>query len=108
MPYRVTSTVTAFIPGELIEWRHPLGHRWRWEFTALSPTLTRVTETYDYRNTGPVKDRLRFYERTGFAKTNGGRGLKPPWPSFAIATHWPVGCSRCGRRRPGALTHTER
>ena len=70
VPYRVTSTVTALKPDELIEWRHPLGHRWRWEFIALSPKLTRVTETYDYRNTGPVKDRLRFYERTGFVKSN--------------------------------------
>lgn len=69
-PYRSTSTVTALEPDELIEWQLPLGHRWRWEFMALSPTLTRVTETYDYRNTGRVKDRLRFYERTGFAKNN--------------------------------------
>ena len=70
MPYRITSTVTALKPDELIEWRHPFGHRWRWEFTALSPKLTRVTETFDYRNTGSIKDRLRFYERTGFVKSN--------------------------------------
>lgn len=71
LPYRITSTVTAFKADELIEWRHPLGHRWRWEFTALSPHLTRVTETFDYSDIGPIKERLRYYERMGFAKNNG-------------------------------------
>ena len=70
LPYRITSTVTSIKPDELIEWRHPVGHRWRWEFCAVSPTVTRVTETFDYRNAGPVKDRLRYFERTGFAKRN--------------------------------------
>jgi hypothetical protein len=70
MPYRITSTVTALKPDELVEWRHPFGHHWRWEFEELSPTLTRVTETFDYRNTGTLKDSLRYYERTGFAKGN--------------------------------------
>jgi uncharacterized protein YndB with AHSA1/START domain len=70
VPYRITSTVTALKPGDLIEWRHPYGHHWRWEFEALTPTTTRVTETFDYRDTGAVKDRLRYYERTGFAKAN--------------------------------------
>jgi hypothetical protein len=69
LPYRITSTVTAMRPNELIEWRHPLGHHWRWEFTAVSPTVTRVTETFDYRDTG-VKDRFNYYERMGFAKRN--------------------------------------
>jgi uncharacterized protein YndB with AHSA1/START domain len=70
MPYRITSTVTEFKPDQLIEWRHPYGHRWRWEFAALTPTTTRVTETFDYRDTGPVKDRLKYYQLTGFAKRN--------------------------------------
>jgi Polyketide cyclase / dehydrase and lipid transport len=69
LPYRITSTVTAMKPDELIEWRHPFGHRWRWEFTAVSPTVTRVTETFDYRDTD-VKNRFDYYERTGFAKRN--------------------------------------
>src|ERR1700753_1018212 len=34
LPYRITSTVTAFKPDQLIEWSHPFGHRWRWEFAA--------------------------------------------------------------------------
>jgi hypothetical protein len=70
VPYRVTSTVTALKLDELLEWRHPLGHRWRWEFEAVSPTVTRVTETFDYRDTGWVKDTLNYYERTGFANSN--------------------------------------
>ena len=70
LPYRITSTVTEFKPDRLIEWRHPLGHRWRWEFEAVSPTVTRVTETFDFRDTGPVKDALKYYQITGFAKGN--------------------------------------
>jgi hypothetical protein len=69
LPYRITSTVTAIKPDELIEWRHPLGHHWRWEFAALSPTVTRVTETFDFRDTA-VKNRFNYYERTGFANRN--------------------------------------
>ena len=52
VPYRMTSTVTALKPDQLIDWRHPFGHRWRWEFHATSPTSTRVTETFDYRDAG--------------------------------------------------------
>jgi hypothetical protein len=70
VPYRITSTVTAMKPNELIEWRHPVGHHWRWEFAAITPTITRVTETFDYRDTGLLKNRLKYYERTGFAKRN--------------------------------------
>lgn len=70
LPYRITSTVTALQPPELIEWRHPLGHKWRWEFHALSPTTTRVTETFDYRDAGELKKRLKYYESMGFAKRN--------------------------------------
>lgn len=48
VPYKITSTVTAFEPDKIVEWRHPAGHRWRWEFAALDPDTTRVTETFDY------------------------------------------------------------
>lgn len=70
VPYRITSTVTALTPNEVVEWRHPVGHRWRWEFEALSPTLTQVTETFDYRDAGAVKNNLKYYERMGFCKGN--------------------------------------
>ncbi|MDT5207803.1 MAG: hypothetical protein QOF67_218 [Mycobacterium sp.] len=69
LPYRITSTVTALKPGALIEWRHPFGHHWRWEFEQISPTLTRVTETFDFRDTG-VKDRVNYYTLMGFVKGN--------------------------------------
>jgi len=70
LPYRITSKVTALKPGELVEWRHPLGHRWRWEFEALSPTSTRVTETFDYHDAGALKNGVKYYELTGFTKAN--------------------------------------
>jgi Polyketide cyclase / dehydrase and lipid transport len=70
VPYRVTCTVSALTPDQLIEWRHPVGHRWRWEFHAISPTITRVTETFDYRDAGTVKNRLNYYKATGFVKRN--------------------------------------
>jgi hypothetical protein len=70
LPYHLTSTVTAVEPDTLVEWTHPAGHHWRWEFAAVSPTITRVTETFDYRDTGPLKDWLQFYQRTGFVKRN--------------------------------------
>jgi uncharacterized protein YndB with AHSA1/START domain len=70
VPYWVVSTVSAVTPDELFEWRHPVGHHWRWEFDAVSPTLTRVTETFDYRNTGRLKDALKYYQRLGFARGN--------------------------------------
>ncbi|WP_025737321.1 SRPBCC family protein [Mycobacterium genavense] len=70
VPYRITSTVTELKPHELVEWRHPLSHRWRWKFEPLSPTLTRVTETFDYRDAGTLKKKLKYYERMGFAKAN--------------------------------------
>jgi len=70
VPYRIVSTVTALKQDELFEWRHPVGHRWRWEFEAVSPTLTRVTETFDYRNTGRIKDTLEYYKRFGFVRGN--------------------------------------
>jgi hypothetical protein len=70
VPYRITSTVTALKLNELVEWRHPVGHRWRWEFASLSPTLTRVTETFDYRTAGALKNKLKYYTLIGARKSN--------------------------------------
>ena len=70
VPYRVTSTMTVLKPDEVVEWRHPAGHSWRWEFESLAPTLTRVTETFDYRDAGTLKNTLKYYERMGFRKAN--------------------------------------
>jgi Polyketide cyclase / dehydrase and lipid transport len=73
VPYHLTSTVTTVKPDALVEWSHPAGHHWRWEFAAVSQTITRVTETFDYRDTGALKDRLHFYQRTGCVKRNAAR-----------------------------------
>jgi len=55
VPYRITSTVTEFTEGRVVEWQHPLGHRWRWELTPLSDQATLVTETFDYSQLGAAK-----------------------------------------------------
>ena len=67
LPYKITSTVTAFEDDELVEWQHPLGHKWRWEFTSLGPDTTQVTETFDYRSAKSPK----MIEIFGFEKKNG-------------------------------------
>ncbi|MDI5964955.1 SRPBCC family protein [Streptantibioticus silvisoli] len=54
LPYRITSEVTGFEDGTLLEWRHPAQHVWRWEFTALSAGTTRITETWDARSAKAV------------------------------------------------------
>lgn len=48
LPYKITSTATAVEENHLVEWEHPLGHRWRWELAEVSPGTTKVTETFDY------------------------------------------------------------
>ncbi|MGK2868452.1 MAG: SRPBCC family protein [Mycobacterium sp.] len=48
LPYKITSTATAVEENRLVEWQHPLGHRWRWELAEVSPNTTKVTETFDY------------------------------------------------------------
>lgn len=48
LPYKITSTATAVQENHLVEWQHPLGHRWRWELAEVSPGTTKVTETFDY------------------------------------------------------------
>ena len=44
--------------------------RSRPERESLSPTSTIVTETFDYRDAGALKNKLKYYERTGFRKSN--------------------------------------
>ncbi|MET0199292.1 MAG: dimethyladenosine transferase, partial [Rhodococcus fascians] len=40
VPYRITSTVTDFRDDadvKVIEWQHPMGHTWRWQFEETEP-----------------------------------------------------------------------
>ena len=55
---------------ELVEWRHPVGHLWRWQFEALSPTTARVTETFDYHDAGKIKNAIGYYHLIGATKFN--------------------------------------
>ncbi len=67
-PYKITSRVTDFAEGQVVEWQHPLGHRWRWEFTPLPGGATRVTETFDYSHVSGLK--AKGLELTGQPKQN--------------------------------------
>jgi Polyketide cyclase / dehydrase and lipid transport len=67
IPYRITSTVTGFEENALLEWQHPLGHRWRWEFAETAPGHTQVTETWDYRGSRHI----RFLEIAKYPRING-------------------------------------
>lgn len=48
VPYKITSTATTVETNRIVEWRHPLGHTWRWEMDEVLPGQTTVTETFDY------------------------------------------------------------
>ena len=68
VPYQITSLVTDFDDGHVLEWRHPLGHRWRWELTPSSQDSTLVTETFDYSQIDSV--RAKALELFGIPKQN--------------------------------------
>lgn len=67
VPYRITSRVTEFAQDEVIEWRHPMGHRWRWQFVPLGEVRTQVTETFDYSGLGIRATMLDVF---GFSRRN--------------------------------------
>ena len=66
VPYAITSTVTELEEDRVVEWRHPLGHHWRWEMAELDGGRTQVTETWDYRGNKAAK----VLELTGYPKKN--------------------------------------
>ena len=68
VPYRITSRVTEFDEGRVVEWRHPMGHRWRWELEPQSENSTQVTETFDYSHVGIAK--AKGFELFGVPKQN--------------------------------------
>ena len=85
VPYKITSKVTEFVDGQVLEWKHPLGHRWRWEFVAQSDDTTRVTETFDYSGVPSVQAKALVV--AGFPKQNAAgiettlRRLQEKFPS---------------------------
>jgi hypothetical protein len=66
VPYKITSTATEVEDGRVVEWRHPMGHRWRWDLVETAPGMTEVTETFDY-STHRVPALLEFF---GMPKQN--------------------------------------
>lgn len=84
-PYRITSTVVGFVDNRLVEWQHPMGHKWRWEFEPVPAddtgsetpdgsnaeagqrSRTSVTETWDYTGSGL---RARLQKMMGFPERN--------------------------------------
>lgn len=74
VPYVMKLVTTQSEPGRVIEWQHPGGHRWRWEFEALTGSSdessdeaprTRVSETFDYSGVKPIVARgYRLLRRT--------------------------------------------
>jgi hypothetical protein len=67
VPYTIRSTATEIVDGQTVEWQHPAGHKWRWDFREVSPGVTEVTETFDYTTARSPK----FLEITKFDKKNG-------------------------------------
>ena len=68
VPYLITSRVTRFTEDRVVEWCHPAGHRWRWEFAPASADETLVTETFDY--SGLSSMRARTLEFLGMPRKN--------------------------------------
>ena len=70
VPYKITSTVTDVENGKVVEWQHPMGHRWRWDLVEATPgdaTVTEVTETFDY-STAKIPLMITAF---GYDKKNG-------------------------------------
>jgi len=66
LPYAITSTAIEVLPDRVVEWQHPGGHRWRYDFEELGPTQTRVIETFDYRESKMA----RLYELMRYPARN--------------------------------------
>ena len=71
LPYAITSRVTELVPDRVVEWQHPGGHRWRWEFDPQPEGATLVTESFDYSDTKLPA----LYDRIGAPERN-SRGIR--------------------------------
>ncbi|GAA1127581.1 hypothetical protein GCM10009670_19600 [Citricoccus alkalitolerans] len=73
IPYTMKLVVTAADENELVEWQHPGGHRWRWQFEDQGDGSTVVTETFDYSWTRPAVARVFELTRRPQDNANGIR-----------------------------------
>ncbi|MDX2358452.1 SRPBCC family protein [Dietzia sp. PP-33] len=86
VPYRITSTVTDHVDTperKVVEWAHPAGHRWRWEFTPITADTTEVTESFDNRTSklGRVMERVGMAEKNAAGITETLSGLAAKYES---------------------------
>ena len=82
LPYRITSRVTEFTEDRVVEWQHPLGHRWRWELAPVGEDRTRVTETFAYSRSARCGPRLEIYG----APARNAKGIGRPCASSRSAS----------------------
>ena len=73
VPYTMTLVTTAADEDRVVEWKHPGGHRWRWQFEDQGDGTTVVTETFDYSWTRPLVARGYELSRRPGDNANGIR-----------------------------------
>jgi hypothetical protein len=73
MPYTMKLVTTAADADRVVEWQHPGGHRWRWQFDDQGDGSTLVTETFDYSWTRPFVARVYELSRRPADNANGIR-----------------------------------
>lgn len=103
-PYAITSTATEVVLDRVVEWQHPGGHRWRYDFEEMGPTQTRVTETFDYRESKTAK----LYELMRYPARNARsieRTLEKKAPTRVIPDKVGPGGHVIIPPSPGCATH---
>ncbi|MCT1557942.1 SRPBCC family protein [Helcobacillus massiliensis] len=70
LTYRLPMRVTESVPGRTVEFRHPLGFRWRWDFEPVpgADGVSIATETFDYSHVPSIV--LRGCRRLGVFEGN--------------------------------------
>lgn len=81
--YRMSNRVTELVPGRVLEWQLPAGHRWRWELAPAGAAATRVTEVFDYRGSRLpwLMELLGFPRRNGLGIERTLAGLESRFPA---------------------------
>lgn len=65
IPYVLVNRVVEFEEGRRIAWTHLSHARWRYELEPITPTQTRVTETFDMSRSwlNPLYQRVKVLQR---------------------------------------------